>query len=268
MVRFQLSQLMWTIVTVLIVVGQCKFFAANVLNGLFWFFFPLATISMNDVSAYFCGISMGRKFIKAPFLSMSPSKTWEGFLGAAVCTIIFSFFFPALLARWTWFTCPAERLSLWPFPPPLECEPLWVFVPVLYRLPAWIGSYEVTLYPIQLHGIVYGLFASIVSPFGGFFASAIKRAYKIKDFDSFMPGHGGMMDRMDCQLLIICFTYIHYITFIMPRASSVRNLLVSASLLPMEEQIRLWNEVRLSSFVCFNLIYLILMFLFYALMLI
>ena len=41
-------------------------------------------------------------------------------------------------------------------------------------------------------------FASSVAPFGGFFASAIKRAYGIKDFDSFIPGHG----RMDALILV------------------------------------------------------------------
>jgi phosphatidate cytidylyltransferase len=68
--------------------------------------------------------------------------------------------------------------------------------------------------PIQLHGLVFGLFASLVAPFGGFFASAIKRAYGKKDFDSFMPGHGGMMDRMDCQLIMIMFTSFYLSTFI------------------------------------------------------
>ena len=36
--------------------------------------------------------------------------------------------------------------------------------------------------PVQLHGIVMATFASLVAPFGGFFASAVKRAFKIKDF--------------------------------------------------------------------------------------
>ena len=55
---------------------------------------------------------MGRKFIQAPFFRISPNKTWEGFLGAAVLTLIFSFFFPALLAQFSWFTCPAEGDTL------------------------------------------------------------------------------------------------------------------------------------------------------------
>ena len=44
------------------------------------------------------------------------------------------------------------------------------------------------------------MFASIIAPFGGFFASGFKRGFKIKDFGDFIPGHGGMTDRMDCQV--------------------------------------------------------------------
>lgn len=43
------------------------------------------------------------------------------------------------------------------------------------------------------------MFASIIAPFGGFFASGFKRGFKIKDFGDSIPGHGGMTDRMDCQ---------------------------------------------------------------------
>ena len=65
-------------------------------------------------------------------------------------------------------------------------------------------------YPIQIHALWLALFASLVAPFGGFFASAIKRAYGIKDFDSIIPGHGGVMDRMDCQFLMALCTWVHY----------------------------------------------------------
>lgn len=34
--------------------------------------------------------------------------------------------------------------------------------------------------PVQTHAMAFGLFASIVAPFGGFFASGFKRAFKIK----------------------------------------------------------------------------------------
>ena len=54
---------------------------------------------------------------------------------------------------------------------------------------------------LQLHAVVLAMFASIIAPFGGFFASGFKRGFKIKDFGDSIPGHGGMTDRMDCQVL-------------------------------------------------------------------
>lgn len=53
---------------------------------------------------------------------------------------------------------------------------------------------------LQLHSLVMALFASLIAPFGGFFASGFKRSFKIKDFGDSIPGHGGMTDRMDCQV--------------------------------------------------------------------
>merc|ERR1711915_902185 len=69
-------------------------------------------------------------------------------------------------------------------------------------------------YPVQIHALFLGLFASFVAPFGGFLASAIKRAYNIKDFDSIIPGHGGLIDRMDCQFLMLLCTHVHHRTFV------------------------------------------------------
>lgn len=61
---------------------------------------------------------------------------------------------------------------------------------------------------------MFAMFASVIAPFGGFYASAIKRTYNLKDFDSVIPGHGGVMDRMDCQLITALFTSVYYTTFI------------------------------------------------------
>lgn len=68
--------------------------------------------------------------------------------------------------------------------------------------------------PVQLHAIVMACFASLIAPFGGFFASAVKRAFKIKDFGHSIPGHGGLTDRMDCQFLMGLFAYMYYQSFI------------------------------------------------------
>jgi len=81
-----------------------------------------------------------------------------------------------------------------------------------------------TVYPVQMHALVLALFASLVAPFGGFLASAIKRAYRLKDFDSLIPGHGGVMDRMDCQFLMALCVWVHYNTFVKISTISVPKL--------------------------------------------
>ncbi len=247
LIKFQISQYVWTIVIICLVVLQCKFFVSYTLKGLFWFWFPMATVVMNDVSAYFCGITWGKKFIKRPFISLSPSKTWEGFMGAFVLTVIFSFFFPALIARFSWLTCEAKGIYLSPFSDSLTCEPHWVFVPREYSIPAvfsWIGINKITLLPIQVHGLAYGLFASSIAPFGGFFASAIKRAYDLKDFDSMFPGHGGLMDRMDCQLIMMAFTSFHYRYFINPYTPTVESLIEKIATLAASDQRLLVDKLQ------------------------
>ena len=65
-----------------------------------------------------------------------------------------------------------------------------------------------------MHGLLLGVFGSLVAPFGGLLMSGIKRAYEIKDFDSIIPGHGGVTDRLDCQLVMIFYTYVHHQTFV------------------------------------------------------
>lgn len=39
---------------------------------------------------------------------------------------------------------------------------------------------DVWLYPMQFHSIILSLFSSLIAPFGGFFASGFKRAFKVK----------------------------------------------------------------------------------------
>ena len=45
-------------------------------------------------------------------------------------------------------------------------------------------------------------FPKSVTPFGGFFASGLKRAAQVKDFGDVIPGHGGLTDRFDCGMLM------------------------------------------------------------------
>lgn len=69
------------------------------MSGLFWFLFPVSLVICNDCFAFFCGKLFGRKFIKTPFLRLSPNKTWEGFIGAFVCTIVYAFFSSAFISQ-------------------------------------------------------------------------------------------------------------------------------------------------------------------------
>ncbi len=55
--------------------------------------------------------------------------------------------------------------------------------------------------------IIIGLFASIVNIFGDLFESYIKRKVAIKDMGKIMPGHGGVLDRIDGTLFVMVFMY-------------------------------------------------------------
>ena len=64
--------------------------------------------------------------------------------------------------------------------------------------------------------IILGLLSAVFAQLGDLFASVIKREWGIKDFGSIMPGHGGMLDRIDSVLfvapLVQCFiTYFEII---------------------------------------------------------
>lgn len=192
----------------------------NVFEGMIWFFLPAALVITNDIFAYICGITFGR----TQLIKISPKKTVEGFVGAWVMTAIFSVFLTNLLLRSKYFICPATDLGANIFTS-LQCEPNPVFTPQTYTTPDLLFlphnyKFSVTMAPMQLHAFLMATFASLVAPFGGFFASGLKRTFKIKDFGDSIPGHGGITDRMDCQFIMGSFAYLYYHTFI--RISTVK----------------------------------------------
>ena len=72
-------------------------------------------------------------------------------------------------------------------------------LPESIRIP--VETTALTFEPMLFHAAVLAVFASVIAPFAGFFASGFKRAFHVKDFAAIIPGHGGMTDRMDCQVL-------------------------------------------------------------------
>lgn len=81
---------------------------------------------------------------------------------------------------------------------------------------------------MQFHILVFATFASLIAPFGGFFASGLKRTFKIKDFGDSIPGHGGMTDRMDCQFIMGFFSFMYYSSFIAVHKASVGSVIEMA----------------------------------------
>ena len=59
--------------------------------------------------------------------------------------------------------------------------------------------------------VLIGLFASIVNIFGDLFESFIKRKVGIKDMGKIMPGHGGVLDRIDGTSFVFAFMYLVFL---------------------------------------------------------
>jgi len=252
----QFKQFGWTIVALAIAVTQASFWGSNALSGLFWLFFPASCVVCNDCTAYIFGFFFG----KTPLIKLSPKKTWEGFIGGAVSTLLWAWAAAHFLAHFDYMVCPKDTLDTHPED---GCTRHPVFVLTTYAAPPifaqaisllhidtlmpFLSTFLTSpwrIYPIQLHAIFFGLFASLIAPFGGFFASGFKRALKIKDFSDTIPGHGGIVDRFDCQFMMGTFTFVYVSTFI-PSATSVSSILAQAASLTADQQIELAHQLAM-----------------------
>lgn len=246
--KVQFSLFGWTHVTLLIVVTQSHFIMQTLFEGLIWFFLPVSMVICNDIFAYIFGFFFGR----TPLIKLSPKKTWEGFIGGGVTTVIYGWLVSYFMCEYQYFICPVEFSgSITDFKTVCEPSPLYqltafnIPAPVKYLLGfGGLTQDDVWLYPMQFHSIVLSLFSSLIAPFGGFFASGFKRAFKVKDFGDTIPGHGGLVDRFDCQFLMATFVYVYHSTFI--RAPQPHKVLQQVlSLLP-EQQLNIYKELKSS----------------------
>ena len=84
-----------------------------------------------------------------------------------------------------------------------------------------IGSFILSIIPLiialnfnfldlefNLTNIIFCLLISLISQIGDMFISLIKRKAEIKDTGNLLPGHGGILDRMDGIIFAVPFSYI------------------------------------------------------------
>lgn len=142
--------------------------------------FILFSVWAGDIAAYYVGKNFGKHKL-APIVS--PKKTWEG----AVASIIAS----SLVA-----------VAVFYFQPQINAvfsgeEGLWrpTFNPTVKFPVPWI------------YVIIFGALTNIAAQFGDLFESALKRGAGVKDSGALLPGHGGMLDRIDALLFAIPFAF-------------------------------------------------------------
>jgi phosphatidate cytidylyltransferase len=123
----------------------------------------MATVWVADIAAYFFGRRFGRHKL-AP--SVSPGKTWEGFAGALAATAVYALVWIALLR---------------PYAPA-----------VVRDLPASVGGMLILIETL-----------AVLSVLGDLFESSMKRQAGLKDSGTILPGHGGVLDRIDALMPVL-----------------------------------------------------------------
>lgn len=81
-----------------------------------------------------------------------------------------------------------------------------VIVAVIYN--------QINIHVSYVWSIVYGIVCGGVSQIGDLLASSIKRYFDIKDYGDVLPGHGGIMDRLDSVILVAPVFYFFLSNFL------------------------------------------------------
>ncbi len=167
------DSLVMIIVSNLLLSFFISIFYINLVLNWSMLFLILLTTASTDVFAYLGGKKFGKK--KA-FPNISPNKTVEGlYIG-----VISGFFFGMILLTFIIYL-PTSNLT---------------------SLPSYYENNSVFFLMLIV------LFISMLSPLGDLFFSKIKRTYDKKDFSNLLPGHGGMLDRIDSHVFTMSISFI------------------------------------------------------------
>ncbi|MCF8147073.1 MAG: phosphatidate cytidylyltransferase [Sulfuritalea sp.] len=141
------------------------------LVGVNFLFSLLALVWVADICAYVAGRLLGGRFITQKLApSMSPGKTWEGVIGALLGVVGCSYL-------WRW----VESTNGWP-----------------------ATSLYDHLYLVSPHFLWVSLvFLTTMSVVGDLMESLFKRSAGVKDSSGLLPGHGGVLDRVDALLPVL-----------------------------------------------------------------
>lgn len=146
-----------------------------------------------DSLAYLIGSRWGKHKL-AP--RISPGKTWEGLIGGTVLTLAV-----LLAVRYGFPAGDVYSLPLFP----QVMDHWWQTRHLMTGLPAW------QMFILVLWIIVWGTL-------GDLYESYLKRRAGVKDSGNIMPGHGGLLDRLDSFMMVqmamlltgIVFTLIYF----------------------------------------------------------
>jgi len=140
--------------------------------GAFWLLYLLLVVWAGDILAYFVGRSVGRHLM-AP--RISPKKTWEGAAASLAASLL---------------------VGILLFTHALQISSLLLRVGLITRRDGLFGLEQPELWPIILLTVALNIAAQL----GDLVESLIKRGAGVKDSGTLLPGHGGMLDRIDALL--------------------------------------------------------------------
>jgi phosphatidate cytidylyltransferase len=143
--------------------------------GAIWTIYTLLAVWAGDIFAYFVGKSLGRHRMSP---EISPKKTWEGAAASIVASLIVG--------------------ALWIQHAPGISSAL-LRAGLIERRDGMFGLEQPQLCPI----ILLSAMVNIAAQLGDLVESLIKRGAGVKDSGTILPGHGGMLDRIDAMLFAV-----------------------------------------------------------------